>query len=71
MTPAEYRDRAEACIRIANSQHDADMRQRWVELARQWQTLAMQVEDMRLDEFTSDGGTETRHAAERQHKDKK
>jgi hypothetical protein len=62
MTPAEYRQRADACIRIANSQHDADMRQRWVELARQWRTLAAQVEEMRLGEFTPNG------AAERQHK---
>ena len=61
MTPAEYRERAEACMTIANSQHDADMRQRWVELARQWRTLAVQVEEMQLEEFTPDGATETQH----------
>jgi hypothetical protein len=65
MTPAEYRQRADACIRIANSQHDADMRQRWVDLARQWRTLAVQVEEMRLGEFIPNG------AAERQHKGEK
>ena len=68
MTPAEYRDRAEACMRIANSQHDADMRRRWVELARQWHALATQVEEMGLSEFAFDGGAETQHAAKRQHK---
>jgi hypothetical protein len=71
MTPADYRDRAEACMRIANSQHDADMRQRWVELARQWRMLAVQVEEMGLGEFALDGAAETRHAAERQHKTEK
>jgi hypothetical protein len=49
-------------MRIANSHHDADMRQRWVELARQWRALAAQVEEMRLGEFEPD------EAAERQHK---
>jgi hypothetical protein len=65
MTPAEYRQRADACIRIANSQHDADMRQRWVELARQWRTLAAQVEEMRLGEFTPNGATERQHKIEK------
>jgi hypothetical protein len=63
MTPAEYRTRAEACMRIANSQHDADMRHRWVELARQWQSLAKQVEEMRLGEI--EGGIPPAEAAEK------
>jgi hypothetical protein len=68
MTPGEYRNRAEACMRIANSQHDEDMRQRWVELARQWRSLAAQVEELRLGDLAVDGDAETQHAAERQHK---
>ena len=63
MTPAEYRTRADACMRIANSQHDADMRRRWVELARQWQSLAKQVEDMRLGEI--EGGIAATEAADK------
>jgi hypothetical protein len=50
MTPADYRARAEECIRIANSHHDADMRKRWLELAQQWRALAAQVENMNLGE---------------------
>jgi hypothetical protein len=65
MTPAEYRSRAEACTRIANSQHDADMRLRWVELARQWRSLATQVEEMRLGEFAPDEATERQHKIEK------
>jgi hypothetical protein len=61
MTAAEYRERAEACIRIANSQHDVDMRQRWVELARQWRALATQVEEMRLGDFVPDSAAERPH----------
>jgi hypothetical protein len=48
-------------MRISNSQPDADMRQRWAELARQWRTLASQVEEMRLGDFIPDGATETQH----------
>lgn len=65
MTPAEYRSRAEACTRIANSQHDADMRLRWVELARQWRSLATQVEEMRLGDFAPNGATERQHNTEK------
>jgi hypothetical protein len=66
MTPAEYRSRAEACIRIANSQHDPDMRQRWVELARQWRSLATQVEEMRLGDLAAPtSATERQHNSEK------
>jgi hypothetical protein len=50
MTPSEYRTRADECTRIANSHPDADMRKRWLDLARQWHTLAVQVENMNLGE---------------------
>jgi hypothetical protein len=50
-------------MRIANSQHDADMRRRWVELAWQWESLAKQVEDMRLGEV--EGGIPPDEAADK------
>jgi hypothetical protein len=46
MTPEEYRARAADCDRIANSQHDPDMRDRWLALAQQWRALAVQLEEI-------------------------
>ena len=46
MTPEEYRARATDCERIADSQHDANMRDRWLALAQQWRALATQVEEI-------------------------
>jgi hypothetical protein len=52
-------------MRIANAQHDADMRERWVALARQWRSLAMQVEELRLGDFGGDGASEMTHKPEK------
>jgi hypothetical protein len=60
-------------MRIANSQHDADMRERWVGLARQWRSLAAQVEELGLGDYSGDGASSygVDGASERTHKPEK
>jgi hypothetical protein len=44
-----YRDKAEACERMAVQAKDPDVKASFDEVARQWRDLARQVEQMEFD----------------------